>query len=157
RSRAILLDDNKPQYSALEEGRTVPAFNLHVMENDGTNIQQLSYNQSHDLYPLVLQDGRILYTRWDNMGRLSPVAPDNRLSFYTLRPDGSEQAFHYGYHSLMPEPGSNTSPRRLFRPQQLPDGRIVAIDMPDGELLGGDMRVRSEERRVGKEGRARGS
>lgn len=141
RSRAILLDDNKPQYSALEEGRTVPAFNLHVMENDGTNIQQLSYNQSHDLYPLVLQDGRILYTRWDNMGRRSPVAPDNRLSFYTLRPDGSEQAFHYGYHSLMPEPGSNTSPRRLFRPQQLPDGRIVAIDMPDGELLGGDMRV----------------
>lgn len=142
RSRAILLDDGKPQYSALEEGRNTPAYALHVMENDGTNIQQISYNQSHDLYPLVMQDGKILYTRWDNLGRNDPDEDDNRLSFYTLNPDGSQHAFHYGYHSLNPETEDDEEPltrRRLFRPQQLPDGRIVAIYMPNGELLGGDV------------------
>lgn len=142
RSRAILLDDNKPQYSALEESRNTPAFVLHLMENDGTSIQQLSYNQSHDLYPLVLQDGRILYTRWDNMARRSPDNNDNRLSFYTLNPDGSQQSFYYGYHSLNPEAAEPPlTARRLFRPQQLPDGRLVAIYMPNAELLGGDMMV----------------
>lgn len=142
RSRAILLDDNKPQYSALEEGRTTPAFVLHVMNEDGTDIEQISYNQSHDLYPLVLQDGRILYTRWDNMVRSQPDNANNRLSFYTLHPDGSQQSFHYGYHSLNPAPTTPPTPRyRLFRPQQLPDGRIVSIAMPNGEFLGGDMLV----------------
>src|SRR5690606_37042718 len=142
RSRAILLDDNKPQYSALEESRTTPAFVLHLMENDGTGIQQLSYNQSHDLYPLVLQDGRILDTRWDNMARRRPDNNNNRLSFYTLNPDGSQQSFYYGYHSLNPEDVEPPqTARRLFRPQQLPDGRLVAIYMPNAELLGGDMMV----------------
>ncbi len=142
RSRAILLDDNKPQYSALEEGRTTPAFVLHVMENDGTGIEQISYNQSHDLYPLVLQDGRILYTRWDNLGRRAPDNEENRLSFYTLKPDGTQQVFHYGYHSLNQEPEEPFETRhRLFRPQQLPDGRLVAIYMPNERLLGGDMLV----------------
>lgn len=142
RSRAILLDDNKPQYSALEESRTTPALVLHVMENDGTGIEQISYNQSHDLYPLVLQDGRILYTRWDNMARRSPASDNNRLSFYTINPDGTQQQFHYGYHSLNedPEPPFETR-HRLFRPQQLPDGRLVAIYMPNRQLPGGDMLV----------------
>ncbi len=143
RSRAILLDDNKPQYSALEESRNTPAFVLHVMENDGTGIEQISYNQSHDLYPLVLQDGRILYTRWDNTARRpAGNGNDNRLSFYTLNPDGTQQVFHYGYHSLNEEPAENQlAPHRLFRPQQLPDGRLVAIHMPNASLFGGDMLV----------------
>lgn len=145
RSRAILLDDGKPQYAALEESRSTAALVLHVMENDGSNIQQISYNQSHDLYPLVLQDGRILYTRWDNMTRSRPNNKDNRLSFYTLNPDGTQQAFYYGYHSLNPkledEQQQPLTQHRLFHPQQLPDGRLVVIYMPNGELLGGDMVV----------------
>jgi hypothetical protein len=43
RSRAMLLDDNKPQYTAQEEGNDGPAFVLHVMDGDGTNIQQITY------------------------------------------------------------------------------------------------------------------
>src|SRR5918992_3482305 len=35
-SRAILLDENKPQFAAQDEDNNEPAFVLHVMEADGT-------------------------------------------------------------------------------------------------------------------------
>ena len=59
-SRAILLDEGKPQYTALDESRDNPAFNIHIMNADGTSIEQLTFNLSHDFYPIVLQSGQIL-------------------------------------------------------------------------------------------------
>ncbi|HTF85457.1 MAG TPA: hypothetical protein VL987_12820 [Cellvibrio sp.] len=133
RSRGMLLDDNKPQYTAQEEGNDGPAFVLHVMDNDGTNIQQITYNQSHDLQPTVLGNGRVLFLRWDQAnGR-------NNLSLYTVNPDGTDLQYHYGFNSL------NTTPRdeslTLFRPQSLSDRRIAAIFKRRSEFLGGDMLV----------------
>ena len=46
-----------------------PAFVLHVMNADGSDIHQISFNQSHDLDPTVLDDGRVVFTRWDNARR----------------------------------------------------------------------------------------
>jgi len=135
RSRAILLDDGKPQFSALEESANRPALLLHTMKDDGTDIQQITYNQSHDLQPTVLQNGKVLYTHWDQF------AGTNKLSFYTANPDGTQVERHYGYFSMNIAPEANSPRNRLFRPQQLLDGRIVAILKPDGALLGGDMVV----------------
>lgn len=133
RSKAVLLDDGKPQYSALEEGGDMPAFVLHTMKDDGSDIQQITYNQSHDLQPTVLQNGRVLYTRWDQFGR-------NNLSFYTVNPDGTQAERAYGFFSLNSAPAMDNTPRnRLFRPQEMQDGRIAAILKPDAALLGGDM------------------
>lgn len=131
RSRAMLLDDNKPQYTAQEEGNDGPAFVLHVMDNDGANIQQITYNQSHDLQPTLLDNGRVLFTRWDQaQGR-------NNLSLYTVNPDGTDMQYHYGFNSL------NTTPRdealTLFRPQVMPDNRVASIFKRRSEFLGGDM------------------
>ena len=51
------MDEGKPQFSAQDEDRNEPAFVLHVMNADGSGIRQISFNQSHDLDPAVL-DGR---------------------------------------------------------------------------------------------------
>lgn len=135
RSKAILLDDGKPQFPALEEGSDTPAFVLHTMKDDGTDIQQITYNQSHDIQPTVLQNGKILYSHWDQFGT-------NKVSFYTANPDGTQVERHYGYFSLNIPPATTNEPRnRLFRPQEMLDGRIVAILKPDGAMLGGDMVV----------------
>ena len=67
-ARATLLDEGKPQFAALDERRREPAFVLHVMDADGSNIRQISFNQSHDRDPIVLTGGEILFSRWDNMG-----------------------------------------------------------------------------------------
>ena len=136
RSKAILLDDGKPQYAAgIEDDRNEPAFVLHTMKDDGTDIQQITYNQSHDIQPGVLPDGRVFYMRWDAM------ANDN-LSFYTVNPDGTNSQIYYGYNSLNEEPEDDTqSTPRLFGLNPMPDGRIAAILKPSGALLGGDMVV----------------
>lgn len=131
RSKAVLLDDGKPQFFAQEESGQRAAFSLHVMKDDGTDIQQITYNQSHDLQPTVLQNGRILFTRWDHLSH-------NNLSFYTVNPDGTQLDRNYGFLSLNPTP-ANDPENRLFKPQELPDGRIAAILKPDGALLGGEM------------------
>ncbi len=134
RSKAILLDDGggKPQFLALEEGGNNTAFVLHTMKDDGTDIQQITYNQSHDLQPTVLQNGKVLYTHWDQFAT-------NKLSFYTANPDGTQVERHYGYFSMNIAPAANAPRTRLFRPQEMPDGRIVGILKPDAALLGGDM------------------
>ncbi len=135
RSKAVLLDDGKPQFSALEEGGDKAAFVLHVMNDDGSGIEQITYNQSHDIQPTVLQNGRVLYTHWDQSGH------DN-LSFYTVNTDGTQVERQYGFFSMNQQPAMNGDPMvHLFRPQEMLDGRIVAIMKPDGALLGGDMVV----------------
>ncbi len=131
RTRALLLDDNKPQYSGLTEDFDDPAFAIHVMNDDGTNIQQLTFNQSHDLQPAVMSDGHIVFSRWDNFG-------NNRSSLYSVRPDGQEMSFLYGYHSQ--NTGTNNTSAIFYRPQQLPDGRLLAILRPrQTDRLGGDI------------------
>ena len=67
RSKAVLLDEGKPQFSAFDEDRVEEALTLHVMNEDGSDIHQITFNQSSDLDPMVLSDGRIVYSRWDNV------------------------------------------------------------------------------------------
>ncbi|MGV8835179.1 HzsA-related protein [Cellvibrio sp.] len=136
RSKAILLDDGKPQYIAgIDSDRNEPAYVLHTMKDDGTDIQQITYNQSHDIQPGLLPDGRVFYMRWDRLG-------NNNLSFYTVNPDGTNSQIYYGHNSLNENPDDDTQTTpRLFNLNTMPDGRIAAILKPSGALLGGDMVV----------------
>jgi Hydrazine synthase alpha subunit middle domain/WD40-like Beta Propeller Repeat len=136
RSKAILLDDGKPQYiSGIDSDRNEPAYVLHTMKDDGTDIQQITYNQSHDIQPGLLPDGRVFYMRWDRVG-------NNNLSFYTVNPDGTNSQIYYGHNSLNENPDDDTQTTpRLFNLNTMPDGRIAAILKPSGALLGGDMVV----------------
>ncbi|SEI06680.1 WD40-like Beta Propeller Repeat [Rheinheimera pacifica] len=125
-SRQILLDEFKPQYTALDEDLNSPAFNLHVMNGDGSNITQLSFNLSHDLYPVVLDDGHILYSRWDNQSDRS------MLNWYRMRPDGSENQLIYGWHSH--NRGAEQSAVEFTKAVVLDDGTVslalAGVDAP---------------------------
>ena len=120
-SRAILLDEGKPQYTANNERSDLAALNIHVMQADGSNIEQLTFNLSHDFYPMVLQNGHILYSRWDAMGR------NNQINLYRMRPDGTENQLVYGWHShqlITEEADANIE---FIKPQQLPNGDILLL------------------------------
>ena len=83
-SKAILLDEGKPQFEAQNEARDEPAFVLHVMSADHTEFHQISFNQSHDRDATVLANGRILWSRWDH-------APGkDGMHLYTSNPDGTD-------------------------------------------------------------------
>lgn len=133
-SKAILLDDGKPRYAALHESGNQPGeygYVLHVMDDDGANIQQITYNQSHDLQPTVLDNGRILFLRWDQYA-------NNNWSLYTVKPDGTDLQSYYGFHSQ--NTGTNNSQAVFSQPREMPDGRILAILKPRNDnRFGGDM------------------
>ncbi len=121
-SKATLLDEGKPQFSALDESRDNPALLLHVMKADGSEINQISFNQSHDLDPSVLESGEILFSRWDNMGSR------NQVSLYKMRPDGTELQIQYGAHSHAT--GTNGSQVQFVQPREQADGQIMSIVKP---------------------------
>ncbi len=137
-ARAILLDENKPQYAAQVEGDDQPAFNLHVMDADGTNIHQISFNQAHDLDPAILNDGRIVFTRWER------AIDDSQMDLYSIRPDGGDLQLLYGAHShgtdqADPTTGTNTVVQFL-NPRPMADSRTLAIIRPfTGTDEGGDL------------------
>ena len=115
-SRQILLDEFKPQYTALDEDLNSPAFNLHVMNSDGSGISQLSFNLSHDLYPVVLDNGYVLYSRWDNQGDRS------MFNWYQMQPDGSDSQLVYGWHSH--QTGADASRVEFTKAVVLDDGGV---------------------------------
>jgi hypothetical protein len=123
-SKAILLDENKAQFEATTEARNESAFVLHVMNGDGTNIHQISFNPSSDLYSTVLQNGRVLFTRWDN----APGAA-NGLDLYTTNPDGTDTQLHYGALSHLTGSSelANNTPVEFMRAREMSDGRLMVL------------------------------
>ncbi len=128
-SQAVLLDEDKQGFPALDEDRNEPAFNLHIMNDDGTAIRQVTFNQSHDLDPSVLDDGRIVFSRWDNN------AGNDRVNLYRMNPDGSALELLYGQHSH--DTGTNGSTIQFMQPRQVADGRIMVVARPFTDTDGG--------------------
>ncbi len=136
-SGQLQTDLNKPRFKALDEDEDEWAMYLHVMDDDGTNIKQISYNQSHDLDPTILTNhhsGQILFTRWDNAAR------DKGMHLYTINPDGTEQQILYGLHSHNTgknNAGSNDATIQFSQPEEMEDGRIMVIARPYSGTYGG--------------------
>ncbi len=131
---ARLLDEGKPQFAALDEDQNEAAFVLHVMEDDGSNLTQISFNQSHDLYPTVLANGRIAFARWDG------AVFNNEISVYDANPDGTDLQMRYGADSH--NTGTNASNIQFLQLRELLDGRLLALVRPfNGTVFGGDLVV----------------
>jgi hypothetical protein len=88
---------------------------LHVMNSDGSNCRQISFDQSHDRNPTVLSTGEILYSRWDHVGGR------NQFTVFKVNPDGTNLFVVYGAHS----PGNS-----YMQPREMPDGHLIATLMP---------------------------
>ncbi len=71
---------------------------MYLMDADGRNIRQVCFEQDHDYCPTVLNDGRVLYLRWDYTD--TPHVW-NRVLF-SMNPDGTGQAEYYGSNSYWP-------------------------------------------------------
>lgn len=135
-SQAILRDEGKPGFELQAQGANESAFLLHVMEGDGSNIRQITFNQSHDLWPSVLANGRVLFTRLDG-------ATGRGMHLYTSNPDGTDLQLHYGARSHNTgTPGANGQPTTIqfTRPREMEDGRILTLVRPFSDTdFGGDL------------------
>ncbi|MCL2120252.1 MAG: hypothetical protein FWH27_17690, partial [Planctomycetaceae bacterium] len=76
---------------------TSPTCNLYRLNTDGT-IRQLTYEQDQDWCPTVLNNGRLLYQRWEYTDIPHAMA---RILFHA-NPDGTNQVAYYGSSSYWP-------------------------------------------------------
>jgi formylglycine-generating enzyme required for sulfatase activity len=90
---------------------------MYKMQADGTRIRQLTFEQDHDYTPSVLNNGRVLYLRWDYTD--TPHVW-NRL-LMSMNPDGTGQMEYTGANSYWPN--------AMFFARAIPDHptKIVTI------------------------------
>ncbi|MBI5834441.1 MAG: hypothetical protein HZB16_19255 [Armatimonadetes bacterium] len=80
---------------------------LYRMEGDGSRQRRLSSNYLMDFTPAVLNDGRIIYTRWEYVDR--PAIPIQSL--WVMHPDGTGVSGFYGNRVL--DPGTFMQPHPM--------------------------------------------
>lgn len=135
-SRGQLTSAGSPAYSGLVEPPANPRVKagvLHIMNNDGSNIDQISFNQSHELSPAQMRNGKLVFTRWDNMNG------NNRMNLYTVNPSGMNLSLLYGYNSHRTGNDPNTDVQ-FSNPREMEDGRLVTILRPyRAASMGGDL------------------
>jgi len=106
----------------LDENRQENALNLHIIGSSGNvaTMRQLSTNMADERFPTVISDGRIVFSRWE----LSREAgKTTQFDLFSIFPDGSHLQILYGGHSH----GNNAASTVFYKPQQLPDGRLLTV------------------------------
>lgn len=135
-TQAILLDEGRPQYAAQTDDRSSAIFLLHVMNGDGTGIHQISFNTNHDFAPSVLNNGQIVFSRWNIAGGASTI------SLYRVNPDGTGLELYYGANSHATGAniaGTDNNVVQFLAARQRADGKVVSLVRPFlGTQLGGD-------------------
>ena len=135
-TQSILLDEGRPQYQAQTDNRQQSIFLLHVMNGDGTNQHQISFNTNHDFAPSVLGNGQVIFSRWESTN-------GDQISLYRANPNGSGLELYYGANSHATGAniaGTNNNIIQFLNARELANGTLVAIVRPFlGTQLGGDI------------------
>ena len=117
-------------YFAADEYERERVMNLHTMATDGSGIQQISFNQSHERNPVIRPNGDIMFARWEH------VADRNRFAVFRSKPDGTDMFVLYGAQS----PGNSFLHPRDMDPRGRYPGQLVSTLMPlSGTQEGGSL------------------
>ncbi|MDO4557982.1 MAG: hypothetical protein Q4C47_03355, partial [Planctomycetia bacterium] len=73
-------------------------YTLAQMNRDGSQIRVLSFHETNEWDPTILDDGRLVYTRWDYVDR-DAVYYQN---LWSTRFDGTDTRIFFGNHTLNP-------------------------------------------------------
>ena len=94
-----------------------PVGTLYRMEADGSNQRRISANYLNDFTPSVMNNGRIIYGRWEYVDR--PAIPIQSL--WTINPDGTGLAGFFGNRIL--------GPASFMEPQTIPGRSEILCTM----------------------------
>ena len=111
-------------------------YTLTALGADGSNPHPISFHETNEWDPVVLKDGRVIYTRWDYV--------DRNAIFYqhlwSVRQDGSDVRIYYGNNTLNPlgiwetrsVPGSHRVMATAAPHHAMTAGSIVLLDTTQG-------------------------
>ncbi len=102
----IYLPDDEHVLFSTTRGHTyvrcMPPTNAFVLarcDRDGKNVYLISHNNEPDYVPSVMNDGRVIYTRWEYTDK--PLWRAQAL--WTMNPDGTQVATYWGNQSVWPD------------------------------------------------------
>jgi len=133
----IFISTRSQSYGRCHGGRYNPAWVLHRCNKDGDEIRQLSFGNENEYEPSVLNDGRIVFTRWEYTNR-------HEMFFHMLwwcRPDGTAVSHYYGNDTIdpmmvveaTPIPGTHKIVATAQGHHSYNTGTTVVIDTNKGE------------------------
>lgn len=73
----------------------IPTTTLHAMQADGSNQRILSFHETNEWHPAPLNDGRIVYCRWDYVDRSAA----HFHGLWACNPDGSNPLAMFGNYT----------------------------------------------------------
>lgn len=105
----IYLPDNNILFNSTRNGNsvdcwTVEVSNLYLCDREGRYMRQVGYDQVHTSNPTLLDDGRVVYTRWEYNDRAQVFTQP----LFQMNPDGTGQAEYYGVNSFFPTTVTHT-------------------------------------------------
>jgi len=110
--------------------------NFYLCDKDGKYMRRIGFDQVHTNYPTVMDDGRVIYTRWDynDRGQLYPQP------LFQMNIDGTGQTEMYGNNSWFPTtiaharglPGSKKIVAILTGHHSHQKGKLAIIDPTKG-------------------------
>lgn len=111
--------------------------NMYTCDKDGRYLRRLGFDQVHTVYPTVMDDGRVVYTRWDynDRGQIFPQP------LFQMNYDGTGQTEYYGNNSWFPTtitharglPGTGKVIAILCGHHSPQTGKLAIIDPSKGQ------------------------
>lgn len=114
-----------------------PTYTLTLANADGSNPQPISYHETHEWDPVVLNDGRLLYTRWDYVDRHAVFYQQ----LWAARPDGTAVSSFFGNNTFnpvgvweaRPVPGSTRVMATAAAHHAMTAGSLILLDVTRGQ------------------------
>jgi len=111
-------------------------FTMALCKADGSDPHPISFHETHEWDPSVLNDGRVIYTRWDYVDRHAV----HYQQLWSVRPDGSDVRIFYGNNTLNPVgvwearpiPGSPRVMATAAAHHAMTAGSIILLDTTRG-------------------------
>ena len=137
----IYLPDGDIIFASTRPEQSVPCWwteisNLYRMNGDGEFVRRLAIDQVHTLYPQLMHNGRVCYTRWDYNDR----GQNYPHPVFEMDPDGKAQRVFYGGNSWFPTsllhtraiPGTHKAISIAAGHHTRQRGKLVIVDTQEG-------------------------
>ncbi|MDT8300136.1 MAG: SUMF1/EgtB/PvdO family nonheme iron enzyme [Sedimentisphaerales bacterium] len=97
---------------------------MYLMDNNGRNVRQICFEQDHNFCPTVMNDGRILYLRWE----YTDIPHVWARFLFTMNPDGTTQKEYYGSGGYWPN--------AIFYARPIPNHPTKIVGIVTGHHVG---------------------
>jgi hypothetical protein len=124
----IAFSSSRPEFSVpcnVEGVLNVPI--LHKIDGDGSNLRRLSEGAISEFDPAVMNDGRIIYARWEYVDKPSLTIK----CIWAMNPDGSNSQEVYGNDICFPP--------SFITPQVIPGNDNLVMMIGTSHYMGGPM------------------